>query len=853
MQELFDLIGRIRIDMTGFEQGMNEVESKVSAVSDNLNKVSQNFTNIGREANDKVTRPILAVGKTALDAAVSFESAFAGVRKTVDASEEQFAEFRKTILDMSTDLPATADEIAAVFEMGGQLGIAKDSLESFSRTIIDLGESTDLSLDQAATSFARFANITGMSQGDFDRLGSSVVALGNSMATTESEIVGMSMRLAAQGKQVGMSESEIMALSASMSSLGIQSEMGGTAMTTILKKINGAVEEGGKSLESFAEVAGMSSEEFGKLFKDDAIGGLDAIVKGLNRVSSEGGNVAETLADLGMKGIYESDVMMRLSGASDLLGEALKTSNAGWKENTALSEEAAERYKTTESQLKMLKNEVIALAIQFGEILIPILLSVVQFIKPIIQRFSEMSDGTKKFIVVIGLIAAAVGPVLIAIGSVIGAVSKIIGVFSSFAGILGKVVPFASKFGGLFLRIASIIPRLLTPIGLISLAITGLIAVFKMFGIDVVGGLVSGIKSGIKWAIDGIKLIGKAIIDAFKAMLGIASPSTVFIQFGKWIIEGLINGVSAMIGAIVDIFSSLGTAIINVVRAWMALVLQAFESAKDAIIRVVTAIWNVTVKIFTAMKDAVINVVNFLIRFVINLFTTMYRKTVDLFTAMRAASINVVTQMVTTLLNLFKRIIQGAIRMGSQIVSAVRSAFSKAWEATKGFVKKAYSLGADFVGGIAKGIADGVRKVTKAVGNVASKAVAKFKDALDIRSPSRVMRTLARYIPEGVGEGIVDGIDFVQGAISKVSRTVTNGANFVIDKIKLPSILNLANFLQTPRVVDLAPRGTTGGNSVNPDDGGTVNVHVRKLEDVSSKTIQNKVERNFFNKARQRE
>ena len=75
------------------------------------------------------------------------------------------------------------------------------------------------------------------------------------MATTESEIMSMAMRLAAQGTQVGMTEAQIMALSATMSSLGIEAEAGGTAMTTVLKKIDKAVGDGGKSLQGFANAA----------------------------------------------------------------------------------------------------------------------------------------------------------------------------------------------------------------------------------------------------------------------------------------------------------------------------------------------------------------------------------------------------------------------------------------------------------------------------------------------------------------------------------------------------------------------------------------------------------------------
>src|SRR5699024_6529521 len=109
---------------------------------------------------------------------------------------------------------------------------------------------------------ARFMNITQTSQQDVGRLGASVVGLGNNFATTESEIVDMSMRLAGAGAQAQLSEGEILGMAAAMSSVGIEAEAGGTAMSTTMKRIGKAVDEGGESLDLFAQVSGMSAEQF---------------------------------------------------------------------------------------------------------------------------------------------------------------------------------------------------------------------------------------------------------------------------------------------------------------------------------------------------------------------------------------------------------------------------------------------------------------------------------------------------------------------------------------------------------------------------------------------------------------
>ena len=153
----------------------------------------------GKKLSTHLTVPLTALGTLAAKSALDCESAFAGVRKTVDATEEEFAALERGIRDMAKEIPAAATEIAGVAEAAGQLGIQNEHILSFTRTMIDLGESTNMSAEEAATALARLANITQMPQESFDRLGSTVVALGNSLATTEAEIVEMGLRLAGAG------------------------------------------------------------------------------------------------------------------------------------------------------------------------------------------------------------------------------------------------------------------------------------------------------------------------------------------------------------------------------------------------------------------------------------------------------------------------------------------------------------------------------------------------------------------------------------------------------------------------------------------------------------------------------
>lgn len=346
---------------------------------------SQNFGGKSKEAVGALAAALSAAGVAAaireitealqacVAASMAFESAVTGVFKTVEGTDAQLAAISDGIKQMSTEIPATTTEIAAVAEAAGQLGIATDDVLSFTRVMLDLGESTNLSADQAASALAKFANITGTASSDYERLGSVIVGLGNNFATTEADIVEMSTRLASAGTLAGMTEADILALATAMSSVGIEAEAGGTAMTQTLTAIEKAVASGGEDLEKFAKIAGVSAQTFSTTWKTDAAGAVQSFIAGLGRLDQQGESAVLVLDELGLSGVRQSNMLKSLALASDEMGQALDTAGKAWKENTALTDEANKRYETTESKMKMLENSFNLVEVAIGDSLNPTL------------------------------------------------------------------------------------------------------------------------------------------------------------------------------------------------------------------------------------------------------------------------------------------------------------------------------------------------------------------------------------------------------------------------------------------------------------------------------------------------
>lgn len=304
--------------------------------------------------------------------AVSWESAWAGVTKTVDGTSQQLQGLESDLLDMARRLPSSRTEIASVAEAAGQLGVATGDVARFTETMIALGVSTNLSADDAATGLARFMNIMGTQADQVERLGATLVDLGNKGASTEAEILQMATRMAGGGRLIGLTEANVLALSNALSSIGVQAELGSGVMTRFFTKLYSAAKEG--DLQAWADAARISLDDFTDLMRTDTVGAIDALVGGMAKTSAEGGNLVAILDDLGLKGTLNTQVLAALVGGYDTLHKSIADGNEAWSEGTALADEAAKRYATAESQLKVFGNKVTDIARVTGAQLIPMML-----------------------------------------------------------------------------------------------------------------------------------------------------------------------------------------------------------------------------------------------------------------------------------------------------------------------------------------------------------------------------------------------------------------------------------------------------------------------------------------------
>lgn len=394
------------VDMDDLGASSSSLAGKISSLKKEQEQAAQASQSFGDRASQSLTQiheALAAAGIVAglreiyqyfmdcAQASMDFETSITGVAKTTDLTDEELADMADAIRALSTDIPATTEEIAAVAEAAGQLGIQKDALLDFTETMVMLGTATNMTADEAATALARFANITGTGADEYGRLGATIVDLGNSFATTEKEITEMATRLASAGTLAGISEPGILSLAAAMSSVGIEAEAGGTAMTETMNAIETAVANGEETLDEFARIAGMSAEEFASLWQSDALTALTAFIGGLGQLDEQGESTVLVLEDLGLTGVRQSNMLKSLGLAADQMSGAVQLANAAWEENTALTDEASKRYQTTQSQLVMLQNSYDNMQAAIGDAYTPEL-------KELYAAGTDVLDGVSRFV-----------------------------------------------------------------------------------------------------------------------------------------------------------------------------------------------------------------------------------------------------------------------------------------------------------------------------------------------------------------------------------------------------------------------------------------------------------------------
>ncbi|MBC2992886.1 phage tail tape measure protein [Staphylococcus hominis] len=603
----------------------------------------------------------------------------------------------------------------------------------------------------------------------------------------------------------------------------------GTAMTQIWNKMTKAVAEGGDTLDSFAKTAGVSGKEFARIWENNPSKALSMFVKGLGDTEGGAKGVLKALDDVGIKGIREADTIRRMANNHQVLDKALKTGSEGWKENSALTDEANIRYETMGSKLKMLKNTFINFARTIGDAVAPIVSFLADKLTSLFEHLQGTSNATKIAIAAFTLLGAAIPPLIVATGvlahSIVG-ISEAMTLLNATKG----GAKFFSLFNGGIKGLLPNIGQLLTKIPLLGGAMTALTG-----PVGIVIGVIAALTAGIVYLWKTNDTFRNFVINAWNsikdsavAVFGFLKPYIINIwnaiknssiaiwnalknaakvtwnaikfavqhpiQTLKNIISGIWNFIKANS---LNTWNLIKTGILNIAKSLVSLVRASFNGLKAFFTMLWNFIKNNSIRAWLAIKNSVLAIIrnfvtlskhNFAILkgFLSALWTSIKNTAIKLWTALKVGVLAIIRTLVSTArntFNTFKNFITrlwqsikaisiktwNAIKNG--VINAIKGMYNgvrKILANLKAFITRTWTAIKNTTIKLAKGLSNGVKNAFNSLSKVTRNIFNKLKNFM-----SNTWRSIKNTTIK-LAKGLWSGVKGVWNALSRFTRSIFN-------------------------------------------------------------------------------
>lgn len=366
----------VRVSVAGADTTKRDLQSVGREVNAAQAKINQYQKNAGAnlwKGSTSVAQGVTKIAALAVVAAagaavygakkwIAYDDALAGVAKTVtDLNAGQFKDFGENLKRLSTRIPVKFEDLAAIAQEAGALGVKGKDVAAFTETVARLSAATvGLTTDAAAEAFGKFGTIFDFNAKgkdpalEYQRMGSALIELGNNAASSESDIVAVTTRFAAAGQKAGLSIPEILGFSSAIASLGVEPEAAGGAMSRIFNKITTYIGTGDAKIKAFAKATGMSVKEFSDFFKRDASGAVQAFLTSLSGLDKF--KTAAILKEGGLTNVRDVNVITLLSLRHAELAREIGISSDAYQKNEALMRVSETRFATLQNRLTMFKN-----------------------------------------------------------------------------------------------------------------------------------------------------------------------------------------------------------------------------------------------------------------------------------------------------------------------------------------------------------------------------------------------------------------------------------------------------------------------------------------------------------------
>lgn len=682
---------------------------KIATTGEKLKDVGGNIESAGKKFLP-VTAAVTAVGAASVKTAADFEAAMSKVAAVSGATGSDMDALTAKAREMGSKTKFSASEAAEAMNYMAMAGWKTEDMLSGIEGVMNLaaasGEELGVTSDIVTDALTAFG-LSAKDSGHF----ADVLAAASSNANTNVSMMGETFKYCAPiAGSLGFSVEDTAEAIGLMANAGIKSTQAGTSLRTIMTNLSGDVQICGSAI---GEVTVATSNADGSMRDlSDILADCRTAFSGLSE--SEKAAAAESLV-----GKNAMSGFLALMNAGE--GDINKISGAIDGCDGAAQKMADTMNNNLEGQLTILKSALEELAISFGQLLIPALREVVQWLQGFVGFLNSLPEGVKKTIMVIALVAAALGPVLIIIGKVISAVGTIMAIVPKVAGVINVVK-------GAFAALN--VTMLANPIVLIIAAIAALVAAFiylwnncdgfRQFWIDL-------------W--ENVKQVAVAVWEGLKTFFTAAWQAISATAQAVW------NGIKNFFSALWEGIKTIFTTVLAVIKT------------------IVTTYFNVYKTIITTVFNAIKTVITTILNAIKTVITTVW---------------NTIKTVFTTVLNAIKSVVSGAFNAMwtgikntiSGIVNTIRDGFDNAVGFIRNLASSAFSWGADIIDGIVNGIRSCVGKVRDAVGSVAETIKSFLHFSVPDEGPLTEYESWMPDFMSGLAKGIERSKGMVKDAVS---------------------------------------------------------------------------------------
>lgn len=644
---------------------------KIAAAGDKFEKAGDSITNAGKQIS-VASAAVTGLGVAAVKTAADFDSAMAHVAAISGATGDDLQALRDKAREMGEKTKFSASEAADAMSYMAMAGWKTGDMLSGIEGIMNLAAASGEDLATTSDIVTDALTAFGLTAEDSAHF-ADILAAASSNANTNVSMMGETFKYCAPvAGALGYSAEDVAEAIGLMGNAGIKSTQAGTALRTMMTKLQGELKLSGEAL---GEVTIQTANADGSMRELSDI--LADCRTAFSKMSeSEAAAAAETLVGKNaMSGFLA--LMNSAPGDIDKLRNAIENCDGSAEDMAAIMQD------NLNGQLTILKSQLEELAISFGEMLMPVIRKVVTAVQGFVDKLNNMDEAQRKTIITIGLVIAALGPFLVILGTVISTVGKSMKAYASAAKGIKKLMVAVKSGTGIFGKLGTALGGISAPVLAIVAVIAVLVAAFTHlwktndgFRENIIAtwtqiketvsnfcqGIVDRLNS-LGFEFSSITEVLKAVWDGFCNLLG---P----------VFEGAFRFISDTLSTVLDV-------ILNTVDFFIAVFSGDWEGAWEAVKNIFSSIWNGLVSWFTNILETIKGVLDVALGWIGTSWEQVWTNVKNFFTNIWNGIKDFISSTINSISTTISNVITGIKTTVSNVFSAIKTTISNIFNGIK--------------------------------------------------------------------------------------------------------------------------------------------------------------------------